>query len=59
LRIPYCFNEIIILKDGLDFTFISSGGINNFRDVAKSLTLGADMFTPKQIVFVFESIWSR
>ncbi len=50
LKTSFCVKEIAKLKDEYDFTLISSGGINNFVDAAKSLALGADMFASASII---------
>ena len=50
LSTSYCVREIAKLKKEFDFILISSGGINNFVDGAKSLALGADMFASARII---------
>jgi len=50
LRTSYCVKEIAKLKEEFDFTLISSGGINNFVDAAKSLALGADMIASARMI---------
>lgn len=50
LRTSYCVKEIAKLKDEFDFTLISSGGIDNFIDAAKSLALGSDMFASARMI---------
>ncbi|NOX66120.1 MAG: type 2 isopentenyl-diphosphate Delta-isomerase [Chlorobi bacterium] len=50
LRTSFCVKEIAKLKDEYDFTLISSGGIDNFVDAAKSLALGADMVASARIM---------
>jgi isopentenyl-diphosphate delta-isomerase len=43
LPTSYCIRTINDLKKDHKFTLISSGGINNFDEIAKSLLLGADI----------------
>lgn len=50
LRTSYCVKEIAKLKDEFDFTLISSGGIDNFIDAAKSLAVGSDMFASARMI---------
>lgn len=50
LRTSYCIKEIAKLKKEFDFTLISSGGIDNFIDAAKSLALGSDMFASARMI---------
>ena len=50
LKTSYCVKEIAKLKDEYDFTLISSGGINDFVDAAKSLALGSDMFASARMI---------
>ncbi|MEN8192001.1 MAG: type 2 isopentenyl-diphosphate Delta-isomerase [Bacteroidota bacterium] len=44
LRTSFCVREIAKLKNEFNFTLVSSGGVHNFLDAAKSFALGADMF---------------
>ncbi|VAX26289.1 Isopentenyl-diphosphate delta-isomerase, FMN-dependent [hydrothermal vent metagenome] len=50
LRTSFCVRGIAELKDEYDFTLISSGGIDDFVDAAKSLAIGADMFASARII---------
>lgn len=43
LRTSYCIGEISKLKSEYQFKLVSSGGIENFVDITKSLALGADL----------------
>lgn len=43
LPTSYCVKEIAALKNDYDFVLISSGGVDNFDAIAKSLVLGADI----------------
>ncbi len=43
LPTSFCVKEVFKLKKNFDFTLISSGGIKNAFDAAKSIALGADL----------------
>lgn len=43
LRTSYCISEVSKLKSEYQFKLVSSGGIENFVDITKSLALGADL----------------
>ena len=43
LPTAYCLRTVSELKKNYDFTLISSGGIDNGVDIAKSIALGADL----------------
>lgn len=50
LPTSYCIRKIKKLKKKNDFLLISSGGINHYSDIAKSLVLGADMAASARLV---------
>lgn len=50
LPTSYCVRTVAKLKKDYKFLLISSGGINNSFDIAKSIALGADMTASARIV---------
>lgn len=50
LPTSYCIRTVKELKKNYDFTLISSGGISNGTDIAKSLALGADLTASARII---------
>jgi isopentenyl-diphosphate delta-isomerase len=50
LPTSYCVRKIAKLKKQYDFVLISSGGINHYSDIAKSLVLGADISASARII---------
>ena len=50
LPTSYCVRTVSELKCNYDFTLISSGGITNGIDIAKSIALGADLTAAARIV---------
>lgn len=50
LPTSYCIRKVKELKKDFDFTLISSGGISNGVDIAKSIALGADLSASARII---------
>lgn len=50
LPTSYCIRKVKELKKDFDFTLISSGGISNGVDIAKSIALGADLTASARII---------
>ncbi len=50
LPTSYCIRTVVELKSKYKFNLISSGGINNGIDIAKSLVLGADLTASARII---------
>ncbi|MCX6173776.1 MAG: type 2 isopentenyl-diphosphate Delta-isomerase [Ignavibacteriales bacterium] len=50
LPTSYCVRKVKELKKDFDFTLISSGGISNGADIAKSIALGADLAASARII---------
>jgi len=50
LPTSYCVRKVKELKKDFDFTLISSGGISNGVDIAKSIALGADLSASARII---------
>ena len=50
LPTSYCVRTVAELKTGYDFTLISSGGLKNYDDIAKSIALGADLTASANII---------
>jgi isopentenyl-diphosphate delta-isomerase len=50
LPTSYCVRKVKELKKDFNFTLISSGGISNGVDIAKSIALGADLSASARII---------
>jgi len=50
LPTSYCVRKVKELKKDFNFTLISSGGISNGVDIAKSIALGADLTASARII---------
>ncbi len=50
LPTSYCIRKVKELKKDFNFTLISSGGISNGVDIAKSIALGADLSASARII---------
>ena len=50
LPTSYCVRKVKELKKDFDFTLISSGGISDGIDIAKSIALGADLTASARII---------
>ncbi|NJD23653.1 MAG: type 2 isopentenyl-diphosphate Delta-isomerase [Melioribacter sp.] len=50
LSTSYCVRKVKELKKDFNFTLISSGGISNGVDIAKSIALGADVTASARII---------
>ena len=50
LPTSYCVRKVKELKRDFNFTLISSGGISNGVDIAKSIALGADLSASARII---------